>query len=154
MFRRKSPWIIAICSIATAGFLYLNQCFFFTPLSHRRYAAAHLPWTWYKNPLQVEYGVLAADGWKFTKVTDKAEIKMVFAELSRAAQQTVKPPAVSAESGRQVWFGVRRLSDGAILLSAEGVESEPYFEIKGLAAVYLTPELQALLASRLQQAQE
>ncbi len=119
---------------------------------HKRYAAAHLPWTWYKNPLQLEYGVLDDDGWKFTKVTDKNEIKKVFTELSRCLTEPVNGDPPQQEESSPVWFGIRRLCDGMVLLSAEGWESNPYFHIRDLATLCLTPELQALLTARLQQA--
>lgn len=137
--------------MVAATLLYASRCFFFSPLAYRRCAAAYLPWTWYKNPLQLEYGVLDEDGWKFAKIMDDGEIHMVFDELSYCAQQSVDDYAAAGD-GAQVWFGVRRLSDGAILLSAEGWEHSPYFQIKDLATICLTQKLQELLANRLKQA--
>ena len=95
--------------------------------------------------------MLDGDGWKFTKTIDKSEIHMVFAELSLSVQQSVDDYA-AAGGDAQVWFGIRRLSDGAILLSAEGLENSPYFQVKDLATICLTPKLQELLINRLKQA--
>ncbi|HBK86425.1 MAG TPA: hypothetical protein DDZ53_10385, partial [Firmicutes bacterium] len=130
MPRRKRIFTVLVTACVVAvTLLYASRCFFFSPSTYRRCAAAYLPWTWYKNPLQLEYGVLDEDGWKFTKTTDKSEIHTVFTELSLSVQQSVGDHATAGD-GAQVWFGVRRLSDGAILLSAEGLEHSPYFQVK------------------------
>lgn len=153
MPQKRNPWtIVAAGTVAIVSLLYLNQLFFFTPLAYKHCAAAHLPWTWYKNPLQLEYGVLDEDGWKFTKVTDKDEIKKIFVELSHCVQEPVSDELEIAGDGPPVWFGIRRLTDGAVLLSAEGLEDSPYFQVRDLATIYLTPELQTLLDTRLKQA--
>lgn len=151
--QKKGPWtIVAVCAVAVAGLIYLNQHFFFSPFAYKRCTAAYLPWAWYKNPLQLEYGVLDDDGWKFAKITDEAEIRKVFAELSRCAEEPVSGDMDISGEGAPVWFGIRRLADGAVLLSAEGIEDSPYFMVRDLATIRLNPELRDLLASRLQQA--
>jgi hypothetical protein len=144
--------IVAALAAVAIGLLYFNQCFFFGPFSHKRYTVAHLPWTWYKNPLQLEYGVLDDEGWKFTKVTNKDEIMKVFAELSRCTEISVGEGLSQPGDGAPVWFGIRRLSDGLVLLSAEGLENNPYFHVRDLATLCLTPELQSLIEARLKQA--
>lgn len=153
MPQKRSPWaIVAACAITVASLLYLNQHFFFSPLAYKRCTAAFLPWAWYKNPLQLEYGVLDDDGWKFTKITDEQEIRKVFAELSRCAEESVGDNVEITGEGPPVWFGVRRLTDGVVLLSAEGMEDSPYFLVRDLATICLSSELQTLLTNRLQQA--
>lgn len=144
--------MFAMATVVIAALVYFQRCYFFDPFSHRRYAAAHLPWTWYKNPLQLEYGVLDDEGWKFIHVTDRDEIKKVFAELSRCAEKPVEGNQPPSEGGSPIWFGIRRLSDGLILLSAEGLENNPYFHVRDLATVCLSSDLQTLIATRLKQA--
>lgn len=141
-----------ICTAAVLGYLLINQNFFFTPLAHKKCNAAYLPWAWYKNPLQLEYGVLDEDGWKFTKITEKAEIETIFSELSICAEEPLENPQERVDAGCPVWFGVRRLTDGAVLLSAEGSEHCPFYQVRDIATVRLTPKLQDLLAARLRQA--
>jgi len=147
---RRAPWlIVGLCLTALAGTVYLSCSYFFNPLTFKQNEVTHLPWRWYKNPLQLEYAVLDEDGWKMITVTDHAEIGLVFRELQNGAKQA---PTGGEPAGRQVWLGVRRQTDGAILLSVTGQEQASTCQIADETCVILTDRLQQLLEQRLQQA--
>lgn len=146
---KRAPWLITgLCLAAVAGAVYLNCSYFFNPLTFKQNEVTHLPWRWYRNPLQLEYAVLDDDGWKMLTITDHAEISLVFQELQRGARQM----AGSESSGRRVWLGIRRQTDGAILLSVNGQEQAETCQLEGETSVILTEKLQQLLEERLQQA--
>jgi len=147
---KRGFWVIfGLCLAAILVIAYLNYSYFFNPLTFKQGAVTHLPWQWYKNPLRLEYAVLDDDGWKMVTVDDRAEIGLVFQELQTGVERTV----TSLEpGGRQVWFGVRRQTDGAILLSVSGREQGMTCQVERETKIILTERLQQLLQERLQQA--
>lgn len=147
---KRGPWVLAgLCLLAVLVIIYLNYTYFFNPLTFQQSEATSLPWHWYRNPLQLEYAVLDADGWKITTTRDQAEISLVFRELGKGVDD---PLGASETGGRQIWFGVRRLSDGAILLSVDGYEQAAICRVKDAKTIILTEKLQQLLEQRLQEA--
>jgi hypothetical protein len=136
--------------------VYLSGTFVFNPLTFRQDDVVHLPWSWYRTPLQVEYGVLEEEGWRFIRLSDVGEIRSVYAQLQKAAIARTKPdnPADN-DQGKEVWFGIRRLSDGAVLLDAKGREGSKNYMLRGgVVAVNLTSELEHLLRERLRLARQ
>ena len=129
--------------------LYVSSVFVFNPFTFRPSELINLPWSWYRGPLQVEYGVLEEGGWRFVKVADTSEARALFRELTRSSPEIYGPPDVSDAQGRPVWFGIRRVSDGAVLLDAKGSEGSDMFLLRGQIAVSITPALLELLSTRL-----
>lgn len=147
---RRGPWLIlGLCLTAILLITYLNYSFFFNPFTFKQSAVTHLPWQWYRNPLQLEYAVLDDDGWKMVTTADRSEIDLVFRELQRGVEQSA---TCSEPNGRQVWLGVRRQADGAILLSVKGQEQGMTCQVEEETNIILTERLQRLLQERLQQA--
>lgn len=72
--------------LCITGFIIFQVNFFFNPITFKRDEVTYLPWSWYKNPLVLEYLVDDGNhpGWKVYDVTDSAEIKYIFSELKRA----------------------------------------------------------------------
>ncbi len=129
--------------------IYVSSTFVFNPFTYRPNELTNLPWSWYRGPLQVEYGVLEDGGWRFVKVADTSIAKDLFRELGRSSLATFWPQDAAESQGRPVWFGVRRVSDGAVLLDAKGCEGSDTFLLRGQIAVSVTPALLELLSTRL-----
>ncbi|MGI6358766.1 MAG: hypothetical protein ACOX2K_08775 [Bacillota bacterium] len=148
---KRGLWWLAIGSLTVAAAaLYLHYAYFFSPFTFVQSAVTHLPWQWYRNPLQVEYAVLEEDGWRILTIEDRAEIDLLFSEL-QAGLGAVDAATLSVE-GKPIWFGVRRQKDGAILLSVNGCEQGTACQVAENTYVALTERLQQLLSQRLQQA--
>lgn len=152
MVRRGLWWIVVACVTIGAAAFYLHYAYFFNPLSFAQSSITHLPWKWYKNPLQAEYAVLEQDGWKMLTVMDRAEISLIFQELQAGIDAA--GGATLGGEGKPIWFGVRRQNDGAILLSAHGCEQDAACQVAADTVIPLTEPLQQLLAKRLQQARD
>lgn len=155
--KRLNPHLgVGVAVIATAcALLYTSAVFVFNPLTFSQDAVVYLPWSWYKAPLQLEYGVLDDQGWRFVRVSDVQEIRSVYAEL-RKALATSAPLSDELEgTGNNVWFGVRRLKDGAVLLDVKGQEGAGSFTIQGgKISIKLTPALYQLLLERIELARQ
>jgi hypothetical protein len=148
---KRGFWLLTgLVALTVLVITYLHYTYFFNPITFRHSGVTYLPWQCYKNPLQLEYAVLDEDGWKMTTTSDQTEIDLVFQEL-RCGQDAGNNAVPQAE-GRQIWFAVRRLGDGAILLSAEGWESSTVCTVNDLTAVTLSERLQRLLQERIQEA--
>lgn len=147
---RRGLWLLTgILGVAGLLLAYLNYAYFFNPITFRSNAVLNLPWQSYRNPLQLEYAVLDDDGWKITTTSDPAEIDLVFRELSRGETVSELPPQPGS---RPIWFGVRRQSDGTMLLSIDGQEDCDSCRLESDRAIRLTAELQELLDRRLAEA--
>ena len=138
----------AIATVLLGGLAYMHTTYLFNPLTFQNDEVLHLPWSWYRAPLQIEYGVLEDGGWKFVRLNSPREIKQVFSELQRA-ERSEADVAERPEAGRLVWFGVRRTKDNVVLLNVRGNEGSPDFLLGGNTRVRLTPTLQELLQDRL-----
>ncbi len=147
----KGKGCIAVLAIAAiAGYVFISNVYFFNPLLFRRNEITYLPWSWYKNPLQIEYCVLDEDGWRFTKSTDADEIRDFFRELQKGISQTSETP--DNQDRASVWVAVRRLDDGVVLLALKGHEDGKRFMVQDNVPVQLSDSLRSLLQNRLSEA--
>lgn len=139
----------ALLIMIGAACAYGSTLFVFNPFTYRTNDVTNMPWSFYRGPLQVEYGVLEEGGWRFARIVDTAEARALFRELSRSSLGHSEHEAAADSFGRHVWFGVRRVSDGAVLLDAKGREGGDTFLLRGQVAVSVTPALLELLSARL-----
>lgn len=92
MPRKKRTLIVSsIGLIALIMFLglFINNRYFFNPVFYKKDNITYLPWTWYKNPMSIEYNSMdlnSTNGWKTIKIKNKQEIKVVFDELKKSQQ--------------------------------------------------------------------
>jgi hypothetical protein len=80
--------IVLIALVVLSG-LFINNKYFFNPILYKKDNITYLNWTWYTNPLSIEYDSLkigSSQGWKTIKIKDKQEIKIVFEELKKSEQ--------------------------------------------------------------------
>jgi len=90
--RKKRTLIVSsIGLIALIMFLglFINSRYFFNPFFYKKDNITYLPWTWYKNPMSIEYNSMdlnSTDGWKTIKIKNNQEIKVVFDELKKSQQ--------------------------------------------------------------------
>ncbi len=155
--KRLNPHLgVGVAVVATAcALLYSSAIFVFNPLTFSQDDVVYLPWSWYKAPLQLEYGVLDDHGWHFVRVSDVQEIRSVYAELRKALATTAPLSGQHDCRGNSVWFGVRRLKDGAVLLDVKGHEGAGSFTIQGgKVSIILTPALHQLLLERIELARQ
>lgn len=147
---RAVRWLVAILAGVTV-WAYVSTAFIFNPLTFRRNAVLSMPWRWYRGPLQVEYGILTEDGWQFWRLGSLSEARHLYREvLSSDLADAVQ----SEQAGSLVWFGVRRPSDGAILLDVRSQEGSEYALLRGEIGLRLSSGAKALLAERLGQARK
>lgn len=135
--------------LAGVACVYASSVFVFNPFTYRANLVTNLPWSWYRGPLQIEYGVFEAGGWRFSRATNTSEARALFRELARSSIGNIGEEVPPTAGGRTVWIGVRRTRDGAVLLDAKGREGHGTFLLRGQVAVSVTPALLELLSSRL-----
>ena len=88
--KQKNKILIA-CSIVIIVLLglFINTKFFFNPILYKKDNITYLPYSWYTNPMSIEYNSLdlnSPDGWKTIIIKDKKEIRFVIDELKRGEQ--------------------------------------------------------------------
>jgi len=155
--KRVKPHLgVGVAALATAAALfYASAIYVFNPLTFIQDDVVYLPWSWYKAPLQLEYGVLDDEGWHFVRVSDVREIRSVYAELRKAITTSAPIGQETDPPGNRVWFGVRRMKDGAVLLDVKGQEgSSMFFVQSGGVPVVLTPALHQLIMERIELARQ
>lgn len=149
------PLVIAsalgLAALLAAG-LYVRATYFFNPLPFKKDEVTHLPWTWYRRPMAVDF--VLRDPKEVRRITDEAQVRTAVDGLRKGLRSgSLKDSCVGKEAGRP--FDLILQSPGATLLYAKGCENDDLVVLQtnsGNVPITLSGELRALLqAWRLQQ---
>jgi hypothetical protein len=145
-----------IILIVVVSVIFINQIYFFNPISFQKDKITYLPWYWYKKPLQVEY-LVSGEVWKTFIVQDSSEVKFIISELKKSSQINQQQATSDTEANKaMITVDIRQLqkhAPGIILLHAQGYEGSSIIRTgRQMESFKITNELTLHIEKRVKQA--
>ncbi|MRH41645.1 hypothetical protein GH741_03030 [Aquibacillus halophilus] len=155
-----NKWIIVglllLVTLGT-GWYYISQNYFFNPITFEKDNVTYLDWSFYQNPLQIDYMVRNENHkWETTSIREKEEIHYVFNKLKEANPLFNKDLEFD-QNETKIKILIRHMkseSKGSVLLGAEGTTEILFLHPtnpENPGAVEITGQLKELINKRISQ---
>jgi hypothetical protein len=145
----------AVTLLLVTFWLISYIAYFFNPITFKKDHVTYLPWSWYENPLTIEYMVLGKEGWLIKKVDERKEVKFVIDELkdSPVIQDPEREEYKTSDNTiRRIML--RRGDDVILLEVSQEWEGNVYNLSHNQVFIKVSKELEELLMERFSQAED
>ncbi|RXJ04394.1 hypothetical protein DS745_03140 [Anaerobacillus alkaliphilus] len=153
---KRNWYIVGVVTMLLGGiWLFFHFTYFFNPLTFKKDDVTYLPWSWYENPLTIEYMVLEDEGWQGKIVDDGSEVKFVIDQLKSSPVIQDADREEYQTSDNIIRLIVLRRGDDAILLEVrQEWEGNVFYFTHNRVFVKVTEELEMLFEERFSQVEK